>query len=1073
MLRGEGAVASSEPGRPPQLRIRVAHGLAVDGLEERSLGSRKARTALKLLAIARGRAVSSDRLADVLWGDRQPRDASGQLAVIMSRLRRVVGGDRITHGDNGYTLHADWLDIDAAVDLIDEARRALETGRVEAAFVAAMSARSLLDDASCADDVWSEADRRALERAVVSARHCAARTGLAAGEVSTAVEVALAALDTDAYDEESLRLAMAGMAALGRVPAALAVYERVRGQLADELGTSPSAATDAVHRALLKGLPAPGVAIATPPALGAVAGAAPLIGRDDELGALDSLFASVGDSGPVVAVIEGEPGIGKTALVEAWIRRLPPDVTVLPARCDQLSGTLPLQPVLQLLRRHIARASPAPSAALGGDAPLLGPLLHDTPSDARPSLEAAQALASSPAGLALLTAALRRVIVRLCTAPGVVFIDDVHRADAVSVAFIAELAMMERIPILIVLARRTGEGLQLPSAHVLTLQALTLDDVRSLVGEARAATLHQRSDGNPLFLTELARADRDSEMPPSVQALAAARIGEAGAAADTLQAAAVLGSRVDLDLLAEVLVRNGVGVLGDLDAGARLGLLDEREGAYVFRHELLREALEGMTPRPRRRLLHREGAVALARRPQADPMEVAYHARLCGAGRIAAEALTRASRLAADRFDYATAETLATEAIAADDIPAARSQRAVVLLRQARYDDARHDAEEAVRHGDDPDALEVAGAVAYYCRDFGRAATLGNALEEHAHDAVQRVQGIVVRARALHAAGDVAAADGEMRRAVELCAVHRLPRPVSVLAFLRVHVGDARGAVDAIRASPYADRDALSTVYTPVHAQFTLGYALATCGEAGEALRVLDRASTEAQRRGLTRYISLGANMCSWVLRNIGEVERARDHNAFASSGARNAGYRELEVYATLDPCDDAIAAGAVEEAEQLMASARDLMREPYAYSWRHRLRLTLLEGRCALVRGDRATARRRAAELITAANDRRALRYVVLGKTLQLQTGAGEGARTLRDAHITRLSETLGTVAGVEAWWLLGEIGAAWSSARCFDLAAQQRDRLVASLDGDARERFVAYAAARLVRMRSRGRTG
>ena len=54
------------------------------------------------------------------------------------------------------------------------------------------------------------------------------------------------------------------------------------------------------------------------------------------------------------------------------------------------------------------------------------------------------------------------------------------------------------------------------------------------------------------------------------------------------------------------------------------------------------------------------------------------------------------------------------------------------------------------------------------------------------------------------------------------------------------------------------------------------GYALATCGRAGEALGVFERATAEGRRRGLTRYAALGVNFGAWVLRNIGEPAHAR-----------------------------------------------------------------------------------------------------------------------------------------------------------------------------------------------------
>src|SRR5687768_1964375 len=113
-----GVTASRGARRPPparedpRMRVRVLGGFAVDGLAEHDLGSRKARSLLKVLTLARGAPVSVERLADVLWADDPPARPSDQVGVLVSRLRGVLGADRIVRSDAGYVLRVDWLDID-------------------------------------------------------------------------------------------------------------------------------------------------------------------------------------------------------------------------------------------------------------------------------------------------------------------------------------------------------------------------------------------------------------------------------------------------------------------------------------------------------------------------------------------------------------------------------------------------------------------------------------------------------------------------------------------------------------------------------------------------------------------------------------------------------------------------------------------------------------------------------------------------------------------------------------------------------------------------------------------------
>jgi DNA-binding SARP family transcriptional activator len=1074
VVRAEAPRSVRPASSPDVVRLRVIDGVSVEGFAEHELGSRKARVALRMLGIAQGRPVSIERLADALWLDDQPRDPPAQVAVIMSRLRRVLGGTRISHSDAGYALRADWVDLNAASELESEAERRLGEGEPAPALAAAIAARALLAHPALDDEAWLMEERRAVERLCARARHLVARAALAAGDLATGVEAAEQALDEDPYDEESLRLVMAALAAQGRSSSALTIHERMRVRLADELGTSPSDLTDAAHVAVLKGLPVPGIPVGSPQSRPRTRSGAPdLPGREHELRVLDVAFLRTQAGSPVAVVIEGEPGIGKTALASAWIDHLDAETVVFTARCDQLSRSLPLQPVLHMIRNHLRMVgADAGRELLGADAMLLEPMLDWTSTEGEPLADVSQAPVSSPAGLAVLFAALRRVLRRACTSPAVVFIDDVQRADALSWAWIGEVVASPDLALLVLLTRRTDDGELPPNATRVLLPPLSLEAARQIVGDEHAVRLHERSGGNPLFLTQLGSGDERAAPPESIQAAVMERCAEAGAAARTLMSAAVLGASVDIDVLAAVLRTDPLRLLEDLDVGVRLALLEPRDGAYGFRHAVVREILDTSTASPRRALLHREAARVLSALPGSDPLLVAHHARLSGARSIASSALTAASRIAADRFDYATALDLATEAIESDDTSDARIQRAIVQLRLTRFEAAQADAERAIEGAADSRALEVAGSVAYYCRDFARAAALGEALMHQASDPSQLVQGEVIRARALHAAGDVAGADVLMEEAMATCRQHRLRAPTSVYAFLKVQMGEAGLAISAIEASPYAALDAMSTIYTPVHGHLAHGYALATSGRAGEALTVLDRAATEGRRRGLTRYAWLGVNMGAWVLRNVGEIARAREGNEAALEGARESLYRDLEVYALLDPCDDAIADRDVAAAMRAIQAAGARMEDVYAYRWRHQLRVDLLEGRVALLHGDADAALQFAERLIETATDRYAPRYTQLGEVLRLQAGAALDAEPPGADGLVELSSSLSAVAGVEAWWVMAELGASLGSDVCSELAAAHRDRLAAHLEAPARDAFLNYAGTRLESTRMRGRT-
>ena len=194
-------------------------------------------------------------------------------------------------------------------------------------------------------------------------------------------------------------------------------------------------------------------------------------------------------------------------------------------------------------------------------------------------------------GPAVLYAALVRLLGRLTArGPLVVAIDDAHLAGPALPDWLA-FVRREAVPLAVVAAVRPGVGEPLPATGFIHLGVLGRDAAAELVGPARVDELYERSKGHPLFLTELAQQAAGGTLPASLVESVSARCDELGSAGALLRTAAVIGSELDIDLLAAILGRGAVELLDDAERAVAGQFLADEGGTLRFRHELLREAL--------------------------------------------------------------------------------------------------------------------------------------------------------------------------------------------------------------------------------------------------------------------------------------------------------------------------------------------------------------------------------------------------------------------------------------------------------------------------------------------------
>lgn len=427
------------------------------------------------------------------------------------------------------------------------------------------------------------------------------------------------------------------------------------------------------------------------------------VGREIELEQLRWMLDEVRAGHGRLILVAGEPGIGKTRLTcelagEARIAGM----QVLYGRMWEVDGAPPFWPWVQILRSWIETCAPEQLArVLGTDAAMIAQLVPEI-AERIPGLPALPQLDAAEARFRLFDA-VTRVLERVAGAdPLVVVLDDLHRADASSLRLLQFLARQMDDTRLLVIGtfRDTRADINEDFAGVLVelgrepvtrrvkLDGLGKEHVACLVELAAGAEaappglvakLYERTDGNPLFLTQLvqplARQDDpdlvrfeeelDERVPQQVQEVVQWRLRQLPEGARAILAvASVIGRDFHLNALRAV---SGVAMepLAELiEQAAGFGVVDEVPGAvggYRFSHVLVRDALYRQLG-ARRARVHRQVGEALERlyAPDLGPhlAELAHHFVQAATPAKALEYLTRAGERALGLLAYEEAARL-------------------------------------------------------------------------------------------------------------------------------------------------------------------------------------------------------------------------------------------------------------------------------------------------------------------------------------------------------------------------------------------------------------------------------
>ncbi|GAA1008573.1 hypothetical protein Aple_062570 [Acrocarpospora pleiomorpha] len=748
-----------------------------------ALGPRRQRAVVARLLLAGGRVVPADRLVEDLWSDSISSGASGLLQSNISLLRRILEPDRpprapakvLVSAAPGYALRIQPGDLDSWL-FEQEVRQAEESGLARAPG----QALTLLDRAlarwqgpaysEVAAEEWAGPEVVRLDELRAHARQLRAMGLLASGRAAAAAAELEVLVAESPLREESWRLLALALYRSGRQGDALSVLRRARDVLVAELGVDPGPRLRETEVAVLAQDPAldhaamlfgqaegrglanladidPGPGGATEPGehanqprggpdmsrsrmknpgIGDPRSAPRLIGRDGELGTLldaAQMIASIGSRG--TALISGEPGIGKSALVGALAAELESRGWLVSwGRCPEAEGSPALWPWAQVMTT-------------------LDPLVPRT----REEWEVLRLGASTTQFH--VHRALSGYLARVAeTRPLLVVLEDLNRADEATLAALRDLAA-DRQPagVFVVGTYRSAEmgeelaetcsTLARQEATRIDLAGLAAADVAALVrltcaevdAEDRAddrsvAAIAARADGNPFYARETARLLASegvlvatSEVPAGAADVIRRRVARLPAVArNVLRTFAALGREGEVSVLVRAEQHHADEVYDALEIAVVTGLLEEpAPGRVRFAHALVMDTIYGDLPKLRRARLHFRIAEAMEELRPADVGALAHHfaeAATLGCADKAVRYCRAAAVQAEQRFAFRSAVALWARALAVHllDPGGDRRVRAELLRERARAEQlaglsqsARESRAEAIR------AAEVTG----------------------------------------------------------------------------------------------------------------------------------------------------------------------------------------------------------------------------------------------------------------------------------------------------------------------------------------------------------------------------
>lgn len=746
----------------------------------------------KLLLSAERHRLHREQAQELLWPDSSQEQAANSFGKTLYLLRRALEPGLIAGKPSVYiTLEQDVVSLVPAnfeidLDLFEAEVRQIQihtpdTLDIFDAALALYGGNYLPDDLY---EDWAQSKRDHARRLYSWLLEQGARLAITSSQGLRASEFLHALLGQNPLDETMHRELMVIYARLGRRSEALNQYQTLRKILHDELNVAPDPETLELYTVIQNGRIATDLAafhqpVSQQPVLEplvhtqAIADAQrlshqhqtspaiyppqesiqagkllpgnglniELVGRSREIQRLQQAFRSASHDPCWIFFVSGEAGIGKTRLareLSSWAEAQ--QATILWSTCDELSSSLPYQPIIDLLSVHICSNTPEElRAALGQSVVDLAKIIPEVRT-LFPSLPAPEPLGREVEQRNLYNAVASYMRTITATHQLLVVLDDLQWADPATIHLLSYIIqhtlpqknreehhlfflflyradeVHETHPLRAMLSThlrtRHAEEVRLKRLKQIEVQQMLTHMAGHEVEDAFTEEIYRHTEGNPFFISELMRslveegkiqkqgerwhtmiALKDLALPQSVRLLIERRLATLSAECRlTLSYAALLGRHFHSSLLGPARHLSEDAIAEHVDEAIRMSILatPNEEGTQqdvdlLFTHDKIREVLALWLNPLRRRTAHAQIALALethyASRLPAFYKMLAHHCRLAEKPAQAASYLQKAADQAMSVYAFAEAASLLEQTLELLIAPQWRAQRAEVLRK--------------------------------------------------------------------------------------------------------------------------------------------------------------------------------------------------------------------------------------------------------------------------------------------------------------------------------------------------------------------------------------------------------